>query len=83
VFGYSNDGRLYEERVVASTPGLDQQGLAIEAFEFHDNLMLEGAILTSHGAFAGEMVAADRYYTELRVFAAIVQLAADRLCSRG
>jgi nucleoside 2-deoxyribosyltransferase len=79
VFGYSNDGRIYDDRVPALTPGWDQQGQSIESFELHDNLMLEGAIHTSGGAFQCEQIALEGYYSELKIFAAVVQLAAERL----
>ncbi|NJR66126.1 MAG: nucleoside 2-deoxyribosyltransferase [Leptolyngbyaceae cyanobacterium CRU_2_3] len=79
VFGYSNEGRLYVDRVPAVTPGWDQQGQSIEPFEMHDNLMLEGSIYTSNGAFQCDSIDPESYYTELKVFAAVVQIAAARL----
>ncbi|HEY9642317.1 MAG TPA: nucleoside 2-deoxyribosyltransferase [Coleofasciculaceae cyanobacterium] len=79
VFGYSNDCRVYADRVPAITPGWDEQGQSIEPFEMHDNLMLEGAIYTSDGAFQCEQSDPASYYIELKVFEAVVQLAADRL----
>ena len=78
VFGYSNDGRLYVERVVGEA-GLDAHGLSIEAFEMADNLMLEGAILESNGGLIREQAADSTYYTELSAFEAVVKLAAERL----
>lgn len=82
VFGYSNDGRLYVDRVPAVAPEKDADGLTIEAFQLHDNLMLEGAIITSQGHFTCADRPADRYYTDLTVFEAIVQLAAAQLTHR-
>jgi nucleoside 2-deoxyribosyltransferase len=79
VFGYSNDGRLYVDRVLTNTPGIDAQGQSIEAFEMHDNLMLEGAIYTSGGVFQCEQVASEDYYKALKIFEAVVKLAAERL----
>lgn len=79
VFGYSNDGRLYAERV-AGVGGLDADGLSIEAFEMADNLMLEGAIALSNGCLIREQAPqATAYYTELKAFEAVVKIAADRL----
>ena len=79
VYGYSNDGRLYCDRVPAPEPGLDEMGQAIESFEMHDNLMMEGAIYTNGGAFRAEQIDRASYYTELRVFEAVVAIAAERL----
>ena len=79
VYGYSNDGRLYGDRVTATEPGLDEMGQAIESFEMHDNLMMEGAIQTNSGVFRAEQIDRSSYYTELRVFEAVVQIAAERL----
>jgi nucleoside 2-deoxyribosyltransferase len=79
VFGYSNDGRLYSDRVPAVASGWDQQGQSIESFEMHDNLMLEGSIYTSGGAFQCEHTNPESYYVELRTFEAVVQLATKQL----
>lgn len=79
IFGYSNDGRLYVDRVSATQPGLDADGLTIEQFEMVDNLMLEGAIFTSGGILIRQPISPDRYYTDLTPFEAAVQIAAERL----
>ena len=79
IFGYSNDGRFYHDRVPTRTPGLDENGQTIEFFEMHDNLMLEGAIDTSGGVFIGESIAPEGYFTDLRSFEQVVKLAGDRL----
>jgi nucleoside 2-deoxyribosyltransferase len=76
VFGYSNDGRLYVERVLGEA-GLDANGLSIETFAMADNLMLEGAIVASHGCLIREQSA--NYYTELSAFEAVVKVAARLL----
>ncbi|MBW4464972.1 MAG: nucleoside 2-deoxyribosyltransferase [Pegethrix bostrychoides GSE-TBD4-15B] len=76
VFGYSNDGRLYAERV-AGEAGLDANGLSIEAFEMADNLMLEGAIFVSQGSLIRQTET--DYYRALSTFEAAVKLAAERL----
>jgi nucleoside 2-deoxyribosyltransferase len=83
VFGYSNDGRLYVDRVPTNTPGIDEHGQSIESFDLHDNLMLEGAIHTNGGAFACETVEPDGYYTGLEVFETVVRMAGDRLLGKG
>lgn len=79
VYGYSNDGRLYGDRVPAPEPGLDERGQAIESFEMHDNLMMEGAIYTNGGVFRAEQIDRASYYTDLKVFEAVVAIAAERL----
>jgi nucleoside 2-deoxyribosyltransferase len=79
IFGYSNDGRFYADRVPAATPGIDENGQSIESFEMHDNLMLEGAIHISGGAFTCEAVAPEAYHTALNHFESVVKLASDRL----
>lgn len=83
VFGYSNDGRLYTDRVPAITPGIDEHGQSIESFAMHDNLMLEGAIQISGGTFSCESVSSDVYYTNLNVFEKVVKMASDRLLGSG
>ncbi len=79
VFGYTNDERLYTQRVTVSTPGWDANGMSIESFEMADNLMLEGAIFTSGGVLMREQISSEFYYTELKVFETTVQSAAERL----
>jgi nucleoside 2-deoxyribosyltransferase len=79
VYGYTHDGRLYVDRVTAASPGLDADGLSIEAFDMADNLMLEGAIVLSGGVLTRESVAAGLFDTSLRAFEATVKLAAERL----
>lgn len=78
VFGYSNDGRLYVERVAANA-GVDASGMSVESFEMADNLMMEGAIFASSGVLLREQVSANFYYTELKMFEAVIQMAAERL----
>lgn len=64
IFGYSNDSRLFVERVTAFSDGgvrlrptgehEDADGMAIEPFELHDNLMLAGGIVASGGTIIAE-----------------------------
>ncbi|MGL5082109.1 MAG: nucleoside 2-deoxyribosyltransferase [Microcoleaceae cyanobacterium] len=80
IFCYSNDDRLYTERVIAQGAStLDQVGMFIEQFEMIDNLMLESATVESGGAIAYESVEPEVYYTELRVFKKVVEIAAQKL----
>lgn len=85
IFGYTHDGRLYSDRVTSgrsngsSTPGLDPDGLTIEAFDMADNLMLEGAIVTSNGLLLRQQIDAGLFDTDLELFEAVVQQAAERL----
>lgn len=81
VFGYTNDARLYPDRVVAATPGLDENGLAIESFEMSDNLMMEGAIFTGGGVLIRQQTPTGFYYTDLKAFESAVQVAAERVLS--
>ncbi|WP_413160188.1 nucleoside 2-deoxyribosyltransferase [Capilliphycus salinus ALCB114379] len=83
IFGYSNDGHLYGERVINKTSEtLDDRGMLIEDFEMMDNLMLEGAIITTGGAVVYETVEPQQYYTELRVFEKVVKIAAQTLLNQ-
>ncbi|MFM7424381.1 MAG: nucleoside 2-deoxyribosyltransferase [Elainella sp.] len=79
VYGYTNDGRLYVDRVTAASPGLDADGLSIEAFAMADNLMMEGAIVLSGGVLTRESIPAGLFDTSLRTFEATVKIAAERL----
>lgn len=79
VFGYTNDGRLYTERVVASSAELDEYGMTIERFEMIDNLMLEAAIVSSNGALIRQATDSDQYFTGLEAFEAVVKIAAKQL----
>jgi nucleoside 2-deoxyribosyltransferase len=80
VFGYTNDGRLYGNRVESAT-GLDQNGMTIEQFEMVDNLMLDAAVFTSGGVLIRRQTEPEAYYTGLEAFEAVVQVAAERLLS--
>ncbi len=83
VFGYSNDHRLYCERVLNKTSEtLDDQGLFIEHFEMIDNLMLEGAIIETGGIVIYEAIDPQYYYTELRLFEKVVKIAANKLLNK-
>jgi nucleoside 2-deoxyribosyltransferase len=89
IFGYSNDGRLFLERVIAFCGGAvrlrpageheDMDGMAIEPFELHDNLMLEGGIVASGGLIIAETTAHVERYTSLAAFERCVACAAELL----
>ena len=78
IFGYSNDRRLFLERVTTFCGGAvrlratgeheDADGMAIEPFELHDNLMLAGGIVASGGVIIAETTAHAERYTALAAF---------------
>jgi nucleoside 2-deoxyribosyltransferase len=92
IFGYSNDGRLFLERVTAFCGGAvrvrptgeheDADGMAIEPFELHDNLMLMGGVLDSGGCLIAETTAVTERYTSLATFERCVACAATELVGR-
>ena len=89
IFGYSNDGRLFLERVTAFCGGAvrirptgeheDGDGMAIEPFELHDNLMLVGGIIASGGIVISETAPHAERYTSLAAFEHCVACAAEVL----
>lgn len=81
VFGYTNDGRLFADRIPQISADLDDRGMAIEHFDMVDNLMLEAAIIVSGGELRSEQIEAENYYTELKVFEEVVKVAAKKLFS--
>ena len=79
IFSYTNDDRLYSDRVTKITSDLDENGMSIELFQMHDNLMLEGAIVTSGGVLTTDSVQSEKYYTDLTVIEKVVKIASDKL----
>jgi nucleoside 2-deoxyribosyltransferase len=89
VFAYSNDDRAYHERVAVFCGGAgrvrasgeheDGDGLAIEPFGLHDNLMLIGGVIESGGRLVTGQVGSAARYTSLTVFERCVGLAAGAL----
>jgi nucleoside 2-deoxyribosyltransferase len=89
VFAYSNDPRPLAERVAAfwggavrkratgETEGPD--GMAIEAFDLHDNLMLAGGVIASGGFVVAEATPESERYTALGAFTLCVARVAARL----
>ena len=89
IFAYSNDSRLFLERVRAfcgdavrlRPTGEDKEmdGMAIEPFELHDNLMLAGGIAASGGCLITETAPPIERYTSLVAFERCVAHAATDL----
>lgn len=87
IFAYSNDARPYFERVAAFCGDTmrqrptgeyeDPDGMAIEPFALHDNLMLAGAVTDGH--FVTDARAPAERYSALRAFELCVGRAAAEL----
>lgn len=86
VFGYSNVAQRFGARTLATLGGRarrradgaweDGEGMAVEDFDRHDNLMLDGGIAASGGVFETEEVPADRRWRDLSAFTRCVAAAA-------
>ena len=89
IFAYSNDSRLFPERVRAFCGDAvrlrptgeheDLDGMAIEPFGLHDNLMLAGGIAASGGCLITETAPPTERYTSLAAFERCVAHAATDL----
>jgi nucleoside 2-deoxyribosyltransferase len=89
IFAYSNDGRPFLDRVAAFCGGVmgrrasgeheDADGMAVEPFALHDNLMLAGGIIASGGCIVTEGVPHTDRYTSLAAFESCAALAATAL----
>jgi nucleoside 2-deoxyribosyltransferase len=89
IFAYSNDGRSFFDRVAACCGGAvrlrptgeheDPDGMAIEPFALHDNLMLAGGVIASGGCIITEAVPHAERYTSLAAFERCVKHAAAEL----
>ena len=89
VFAYSNDSRSFLDRVAAFFGGAvraratgeyeDPDGMAIEPFTLHDNLMLAGGIASSGGGLIAEAVPHAERYTSLVAFERCAAYAAAEL----
>jgi nucleoside 2-deoxyribosyltransferase len=89
VFAYSNDARSFLDRVTVFCGGRvrlrptgeheDPDGMAIEPFALHDNLMLAGGIVASGGCIIAEATAHAERYTSLTAFERCVARAAAAL----
>ena len=86
VFAYSNDARPFHDRVMASCGGAlrrrptgeheDPDGMAVEPFGLHDNLMLVGGVTGSGGCLVTATVPPAERYTSLVVFERCIERAA-------
>jgi nucleoside 2-deoxyribosyltransferase len=89
VFAYTNDDRPFLDRVAGFCGGTvrlrpsgeheDPDGMAIEPFELHDNLMLAGGIIASGGCIVAEAAPLAERYTSLAAFERCVAYAAAEL----
>ncbi|NOG68909.1 nucleoside 2-deoxyribosyltransferase [Roseicella sp. DB1501] len=93
VFGYTQVARRFGARTLAHLgPAArrradgaweDAEGMAVEEFDRHDNLMLEGGIVASGGCLVVEEVEPGRRWHDLAGFARCVAAAARLLGARG
>ena len=93
IFGYTNDDRPFLDRVAAFCGGTlrqrptgeheDIDGMAIEAFELHDNLMLAGGIIASGGCIVADAASHAERYTLFAAFERCVMRAAATLLRLG
>jgi nucleoside 2-deoxyribosyltransferase len=89
IFGYTHDARPYLDRVAADCDHAlrlrstgeheDPDGLAVEDFDQHDNLMLAGGIVASGGCLVTASVPHAEHYTSLEAFERCVAIAATTL----
>ncbi len=89
VFGYSNVAQRFGGRALAALGGTarrradgaweDAEGMAVEEFDRHDNLMLEGGIEAAGGRFVAADVPAARRWHDLAAFETCVAAAARLL----
>jgi nucleoside 2-deoxyribosyltransferase len=86
IYAFTNDARPFFDRVAAFCGGVvrarpggepeDSDGMAIELFELHDNLMLAGGVIASGGCVFAEAVPHAERYTSLVAFEHCVARAA-------
>jgi nucleoside 2-deoxyribosyltransferase len=89
IYAYTNDARPFLDRVVAFYAGTvrvrvtgeteDSDGMAIEPFGLHDNLMLAGGVIASGGCMIAETVPCQDRYTSLITFERCVSRVASQL----
>lgn len=87
IFAYSNDGRLFAERVVGFWDGEieirdsgdreDPLGMQVEEHDMIDNLMMASAVARSSGVLVSGHVAPADLYASLEYFERCVKLAAE------
>ena len=93
IFAYSNDDRPFLDRVAAFCGGAvrvrpsgeheDPDGMAIEPFELHDNLMLAGGVRASGGCLVAEATPQVERCTSLTAFERCVVQASTVLLLHG
>ena len=91
VLGYANTDGRFGGRTLAALGAAarrrpdgsweDGEGLGVEEFGLHDNLMLEGAIRASGGVFVARAVPAERRWSDLSAFVRCVAAAAAMLAA--
>ncbi|MBK1659410.1 nucleoside 2-deoxyribosyltransferase [Paracraurococcus ruber] len=89
VFGYSNIAQRFAQRTLAALGGHarrradgaweDGEGMAVEEFDRHDNLMLEGGIAAAGGSFEAAEMPPEARWHDLSAFARCVAAAAQAL----
>ena len=88
IFAYTNDARPFLDRVAAFCGGAvrvrptgeheDPDGMAIEPFGLHDNLMLAGGVIASGGCIIAETTPhAERYRSLVAFERCVVRAAAE------
>lgn len=92
IFAYSNTGQLFSDRVLAfwdggvtTRPNGEREGsdgMALEEFDMHDNLMLDGSVRRSTGVIVAGTVAPSTTYSSLENFERCAALAAEWLHER-
>lgn len=93
VLGYANTAIRFGSRTLAALGRAarrrpdgtweDGEGLAVEEFDLHDNLMLEGGIRASGGVFVAGAVPEERRWHDLSAFVRCVAAAAALLRADG
>jgi nucleoside 2-deoxyribosyltransferase len=90
IFAYTNDDHPYFDRVATYYDGRlrlrstgeheDPDGMAVEQFELHDNLMLVGGVIASGGRIFAESIPRAQRYTSLTAFEqCVASMAAELL----
>jgi nucleoside 2-deoxyribosyltransferase len=80
VFGWSNDARRFTQRTrnfCKVSGNIDADGLQIEDFGLADNLMVDGAIAASSGAFIRQSCRPAEIWHDLRAFEACLDAVAE------
>lgn len=84
IFGYSNSGRMFDQRSKEQTSAIPDptHGMSVEGFDLPDNLMIAGAVLEGGGnRITLPELGQDEPFEALRVFERCVIFAVDQLSS--